>query len=168
MRPLRAALYVQLAFFAGWGAYLLTSHQGGKVLWLETAPVDPRDLISGHYVALSYPINQPAASDCPGFLSKPGRVWVRLRPSGRRIETAEGPVEAWDAVECASAPRSDGEVWASASIERGWRNRAIFGIERFYVNENSPLRTAQSGQVVAKVSSNGRELRILDLIRRRP
>src|SRR6185436_20888926 len=55
-RWLYVALAAQVLFFSAWGARLLTSHRDVGIVWLATEPVDPRDLLSGNYVALRYPI----------------------------------------------------------------------------------------------------------------
>ena len=55
MNTLRVALAAQIVFFAGWATYLFHSHADAREVWVETAPVDPRDWISGQYVALVFP-----------------------------------------------------------------------------------------------------------------
>ncbi|MCK5358303.1 MAG: GDYXXLXY domain-containing protein, partial [Elusimicrobiales bacterium] len=60
MNKLKLILIIQLIFFTGWGIYLLTSvDPNASDIYLETEPVDPRDMISGTYVALSYKISNP-------------------------------------------------------------------------------------------------------------
>lgn len=142
----KITLAAHLVFFAAWGAYLLFAHSGAAVVLLETDPVDPRDFLSGHYVTLRYKIGEPAG--CP----PKGPVWIKLEREG----------EFWKRRECA-AKKSGTGLWARGRVENG---RPRFGIERFYVNENSPLRTAVSGDVSAKVSINAAgSARILELVR---
>lgn len=170
---LRIALAAQLAFFALWGARLLTSHRDGTVVWLATEPVDPRDVLSGHYVALRYRIDAPDGAGCrfddPAHMAP--AVWVRLAPTGEPIMTDEGPADVAEAVDCQTERPSAGadDVWilGHPTGERG-RRRLLYGIERMYVAEESPLRRTASGSVVAKVAINDAfEPRLLGLVAKR-
>jgi len=148
------ALAAQLVFFAGWGAYLVTSHAGAPVVWLETEPVDPRDLLSGHYVALRYPISTVPGTGCElGEDAGTKMIYVRVQDQGRRLQTAQGEVAIAEPVACTAqrpAPGAD-ERWIAGRLTR--RNDLIeYGIERFYVGEDSALRRARSGSVVAQVA----------------
>jgi uncharacterized membrane-anchored protein len=161
---------VQLAFFAAWGGYLLTSHRDAHVLWLETVPVDPRDLLSGHFVALRYQIALSDAAGC-ATLRDAGRattVYVRLEPRGATAATTEGPVVLSTAVACQAerpAPAPGGQWIAGELGAEQARGEIVYGIERFYVPETSPLRTVRSGQVVAKVMINDAyRPRLVDLV----
>ena len=167
MRPwLRVALAVQVVFFAGWGVMLLRSHRDADVVWLATVPVDPRDLLSGHYVALRYSIESPAAATCNvGMGRRPVTVYVRVARGEGTVRTAEGEVAIWEAVACQEeVPDAiPGARWIAGRLAD--RDRIAYGIERFYVTETSALRSASSGSVVAKVAvSAAWEARILDLV----
>lgn len=168
---LRVALVAQLAFFALWGARLLTSHRDGSVVvWLATEPVDPRDVLSGHYVALRYRIDSPDAAGCrfddPALMAP--AVWVQLAPTGESIQTDEGPADVSEAVACATERPSAtaDEVWiAGHPTAQTGRHRILYGIERMYLAEESPLRRTASGSVVAKVAINDAfEPRLLGLV----
>lgn len=167
---LRLALGAQLAFFGVWGAQLLTSHDGAKVVWLATKPVDPRDLLSGHYVALRYRIGSETAAGCEHVPDAgPTPVYVRLEESGERIYTVEGAVAIVEAVGCQEElpVPSAGEHWIAGVAGQGRGGGDVdYGIERFYVPEDSALRTAVSGSVVAKVAiGDDFSARIVDLVR---
>jgi uncharacterized membrane-anchored protein len=169
-RWLRAALAVQLLFFAGWGGVLLTSHRDVEVVWLATAPVDPRDLLSGHYVALTYAIGSAERVGCVRPEGTPldavTPVWVRLTPSGDDVPTVEMTAQISEPAECRIMPpdADPGEVWVAGVLDGG---RITYGIERMFVAEDDPLRSAASGTVVAKVAVNDRwEPRLLGLIRK--
>jgi uncharacterized membrane-anchored protein len=168
MKALRIALAVQVLFFAVWGGYLLTAHRGGKEIWLETQPIDPRDFLSGYYVALAFPIGNPSVPGCPPAPDQADEIYVRLEP-GNALSFAGGrPVRLWEAVECYTGPGKPPEgTWAKGEKNpSGWGSRYLYGIERFYVSEGNALRNARSGDVVAKASLNDRhELRIVDLVR---
>ncbi|MDA8243222.1 MAG: GDYXXLXY domain-containing protein [Elusimicrobia bacterium] len=166
MNKLRIALVLQLLFFLGWGAYLLASRDSSvPEFYLETEPVDPRDLISGTYVALNYRISSPEAPSCAALMRNSLSMYVRLADSGRTVNTVDGPVPVYDAAECAAkAPAGPG--WARASIQpSSWRPTARYGIEKFFVNENDPRKDLRSGSVVAKVKLGaGGQLLLLDLV----
>lgn len=167
MNRLRIALAAQLLFFAGWGGWLLWSRDSGSPeFYLETAPVDPRDLLSGTYVALSYDISRPKAGSCPSQ-QKFGPVFVKLEGRGRTAGTAAGPVAVYEATDCsANPPREPG--WAEASLQGGWRGPVfVYGIEKFFLNENDPRKDARSGSVLAKVKiGRDRKLALLDLVKK--
>ncbi|MBI3299024.1 MAG: GDYXXLXY domain-containing protein [Elusimicrobia bacterium] len=152
MKGLRLVLLAQLAFFALWAGLLIGApRQDVGDIYLETEPVDPRDLLSGTYVALSYPIgNARTCSGLPGSFRR-GTVYVSLSDKGRRAATPSGQVVVHEADGCAlEKPRSG--VWARGNLAEGrGGRRVVFGIERFFLNENDPLKDARSGSVLAQV-----------------
>lgn len=167
MSKLRIVLGLQLLFFFAWGGWLLSSRNSDSAeFYLETAPVDPRDLISGTYVALTYDISQPAKGGC-AYTKDFGPVFVKLQDSGRTVSTGAGPVPVYEAADCSKNPPQE-PGWASASLQYGFgRTVAIYGIERFFLNENDPRKDARSGSVVAKVKiGHGRKLVLLDLVKK--
>lgn len=151
-RLLRIALGAQAIFFAAWGMSLLLGWRNADVVWLETVPVDPRDLLSGHYVALRYAIGVLPAGAC-SVRGVPGAtVYVALAPGEGTVPTRDGAVAVWKPVACRldrPVARRD-ERWIAGRVADG--GRIVYGIERFYVAEASPLRGVRSGQVIAKVA----------------
>lgn len=164
-RWLRIALLAQVAFFAVWGGRLLTSHTDAAVLWLATEPVDPRDLLSGHYVALRYAMGSAEGAHCVPDLraTAPRVVWVELITGTETTVTAEGMASLWEPVRCSGEPPPDAGVWVRGDLDAD--GRILYGIERMFVPEDSPLREARSGSVVAKIAVNdAHEARILGLV----
>jgi len=162
MKKLRIALGAQLLFFGAWAGHLLFSRNaGGPEFYLETVPVDPRDLISGTYVALSYVIANPKAANCAAM---PDRYYfVKLESRGKTAVTAQGLVPVYEAVDCSREPR-DKTGWAITNAESR-AGAAKYGIERFFLNENDPRKDARSGSVVAKVNlGRNNQLQLLDLV----
>jgi hypothetical protein len=162
-RWLYGALAAQLIFFGGWGARLLTSHRDVAVVWLATEPVDPRDLLSGNYVALRYVV---ARTYCDVDGTTPVPVWVGLAPIGEEVPTAEGTVRLSSQTQCRTIPPDpgDGGNWMRGELDPR-TDRITFGIERMFVAETSPLRTATTGTVVAKIALNDvSEPRLLGLV----
>ena len=157
-KKLRLLLYAQVLFFAVWATWCMTNFTGAPCVWLDTNPVDPRDLMSGKYVSLSYPLSDLSALNCPSGAQP---LYLRLRRD-TTAETTAGTVSVFRADACALSPEKDG-LWARTKSLRG-RNRAEFGIERFYLNEDDPLLQARSGQVLAQVSlGRDHSLRIIAL-----
>jgi len=158
MTRLRVVLLCQLAFFIGWAAFLMDSHRDASIVWLETLPVDPRDLFSGQYVQLSYPIELPDSFGC--HLS--GSMYVKLISSGT-VQTQGGPVVVYKAVDCSKKAGPDG-LWVKAKKSQ-WRLE--YGIGRFYVNERNALLKENSSNLVAKVSvSKSGVMRVVELVHR--
>jgi len=162
MNKLRITLGIQLLIFAGWAGYLLSARNtASPEFYLETVPVDPRDLISGTYVALSYEIADPKAPNCSAM---PGHYYyVKLESRGKTAVTAQGPVQVYEAVDCSRDPY-DKTGWALTSAESR-AGAARYGIERFFLNENDPRKDARSGSVLAKVKlGKSNQLQLLDLV----
>jgi len=168
MTRLRIVLAAQLLLFAAWGGWLLSSR--GTVapeFYLETVPVDPRDFLSGTFVALTYKISAP--EPCRRVMGSRSfaQVYVKLEEGMFSAPTPAGPVKLYEATDCAEYP-GDG-VWVRASVQGGGAGplRALYGIERFYLNENDPRKNAGSGSVVAKVKQGRRNaLVLLDLVQK--
>jgi len=173
MNKLRVTLIIQLAFFAAWGGYLfvMNSTASPEEIYLETEPVDPRDLLSGTYVALNYAIGDPNAGGCQALAGSGGnrRVYVRLEKSARTASAGGRALPIFEATDCALQPVKNGGLWARGDVLSGnWRGpRIYYGIEKFFVNENDPLKDARSGSVAAKVALDRmNNLRITELVRK--
>jgi uncharacterized membrane-anchored protein len=110
---------------------------GGKVVLLETRPVDPRDLLRGDYVILNYKISDVALSPpAPTNGLPPGTtVYVALEPRGQFHE-----------VVLASTNRitpGEGQVMLKGHSRAWWNSAARqtvhleYGLERYYVREGT-------------------------------
>ena len=96
-------------------------------------------------------------------------VYVKLENKGKTASTANGPVPLYEAADCAAEPDHTGALWAQGRVEDSINGspRVRYGIEKFFVNENDPLKGARSGQVVAKVKLDRfNNLRLDRLIRK--
>lgn len=115
----------------------------GEVVLLETAPVDPRDLLRGDYVILNYKINSvPASRFSERITNSPPEgtpVFVRLEKRGvfHEIETVAlspfQPEQNHPVIrgKTANAWRWPGANGTNATI------RVEYGLERFYVREGT-------------------------------
>lgn len=167
MNKLRLVIIFQLAFFAAWAGWLYTvSSQSKAEFFLNTAPVDPRDLLSGTYVALSYDISTPKGADCDTvFNTSRGAIHVQLGPTGETIRTGGLELPLYASQACAEKkPAPDGKLWVQGKRGR-WAGRQVtYGIEKFFVSENDPLKNARMGEVIAHVKVDGiGNLRLISL-----
>ena len=165
MKVPRLLLLVQIIFFLSWGGYLLTAFQDSQEIWLQTDPIDPRDLLSGHFVALRFNnLEHPTAQGCAGG-SAADNVWVHLEASKQTIQTAQGIKGIWRITECATqSPQGQAGVWLKGQRQRE-RGGYRYGIERYFLPETDSRRDARSGTVVAKVLVNREhQARIIDLV----
>lgn len=114
----------------------------GEEIVLSVEPVDPRDLLRGDYVILSYNISSlPRSLFAATLPEEAGRnedvvIFVRLKPDADGIFQ---PVAARYGEKLEAAP-SEGEIDIRGQTERRWSRSGEFifvdyGIERFYVPE---------------------------------
>ncbi len=132
---------LQIGFLASMIAGRAAVLRDGREVVLMVEPVDPRDLLRGDYVTLSYNISrvpaglfpeQPAQEEAEGDRT----VFVRLKPDGNGIFQ---PVAARYGEKPEEAPAED-EVDIRGSTHARWaaNTHSIsvrYGIERFYVPE---------------------------------
>jgi uncharacterized membrane-anchored protein len=166
LNPLLAALLVAGVQTAALG-YMIESRasilRSGRDVLLKTVPVDPRDLLRGDYVILSYDISrlQPELfkGDTPKQ-SEEAEVYVRLE---RQLDGF------WAATEASFAPLSpagDSVVLRSLPFTY-YPSSALssvnveYGIERFYVPEGEgrtleEARNAEALSVNIRVDAKGK------------
>ncbi|WP_159881229.1 GDYXXLXY domain-containing protein [Paenibacillus puerhi] len=131
----------------------------GQDVRVKTVPVDPRDLLYGDYVNLSYEISEISPALWKGSAEgvKRGQVVyvvVRTTPDGTSI-----PVGAYDRKPDLMSGETMMKGRASYQWEPlDWRLRVNYGIEKYYVPENTgkELEEKASDLIVhLKVSSWG-------------
>jgi uncharacterized membrane-anchored protein len=138
--------------------------RSGTDVLLKTAPVDPRDLLRGDYVILTYDISTISTTSITGTRPQTGevaRLHVRLKPG------ADG---FWTVSEASVAPLvgQDGSVVLKSQPvqiseyqwEEGGSVSLTYGIERFYVpeGEGRPIEDGRNEgrvSVAARVSDTG-------------
>lgn len=120
--------------------------RNGTEVLLRIQPVDPRDLLRGDYVILSYDISRIPVSlvaNLPAGMTttEEGPIWVRV---------AKGADDHFTAVAASlgqppAAPPAPGEVDIKGYLSSGWSLAADatlnpdYGIERFYLPEGEGL-----------------------------
>ncbi|UNK36756.1 GDYXXLXY domain-containing protein [Shinella sp. H4-D48] len=139
--------------------------RNGADIRLKTSPVDPRDLLRGDYVILSYPISTISKSIVTGDIAPDGtrtRLSVRLKPDASGL---------WNATEARFADMApeDGSVILRTlpivfnTYGAGEMPDTLFvqyGLERYYVPEGEGralenARNAEELEVEARVSHDG-------------
>ncbi|MDH3320201.1 MAG: GDYXXLXY domain-containing protein [Betaproteobacteria bacterium] len=112
----------------------------GQVVYLRTAPIDPRDLFRGDFVRLQYEINSVRRADVDEAIASRGTerrrhevVYTRLRPSGEGRYEAAGT----STTRPADGPFLRGRT--EDSWRMGWRGGGHFfvkyGIEQLFVEQ---------------------------------
>jgi uncharacterized membrane-anchored protein len=108
----------------------------GTVFLLETRPVDPRDLLRGDFIALSYKISDVSlnAFSPPRTNSPPpgATVYLALEPRGAFYEVAAASTE--------RITPASGQVVLRGRAQAGSSERTVhleYGLERYYVGEGA-------------------------------
>ncbi len=160
---IRWAVAVQVLFFVGWAGVEEYGRFNAVEFLLETRPVDPRDLLSGLYMALGY-----RSMDPEGQVTG-NEALVRLEFEKEvTINGETWPV--WHAVRKTDPSLVDDRRptttsgWARASVENG---RLDYGIDRYYFSEARQEELGElRGSQFYVLASLGRDgtLRVKDLI----
>ncbi|HYP15795.1 MAG TPA: GDYXXLXY domain-containing protein [Opitutus sp.] len=136
----------QVVFLLAWAGYHEAVRQHAPEVLLEARPVDPRDLLRGDYMILSYPIGDlPAGAE---GIKTGDEVWVLL-------ERRERHHVAVGASRREPAPGA-GQLLVRGRVEQHWREgstaRIVYGIERYYVPEGKGTPHFKTMEVEAAVS----------------
>jgi uncharacterized membrane-anchored protein len=138
-----AVIAVQLAILVAIPARQVRARLGGTLITLRTAPVDPVDVLAGHYLTLSYEIERDAVAHAEPGVALDSEVWL----------TVEQGDPAWTLVSMTRekpAPAS-GRVSLRGRRER-WGRVVVEGAGRLYVTEAqgaaSDARGRRSGDLV--------------------
>lgn len=149
MRWKLAVLWVvaQVAFFGVWASVEQGRLSSGYPIHVRTAPVDPRDLLRGQYLALSFEFSRAERFADTGQVPQPGdEVWTVLRPEG-------GFHVPGAAYTRRPAILNPGEVVVVGRAER-WR--ILYGIEQYFVPEGSPTPAQSDTTVRLRVGRDGK------------
>ncbi|MCO6390700.1 hypothetical protein GTW25_06620 [Aliihoeflea aestuarii] len=126
---------LQIAFIGWMVAGRAALLRDGTDVTLAVEPIDPRDLLRGDYVVLSYPISQLRGDLAPRGASGGDTIYVRVGPGENGTFQ---PV----AARLGSPPEAalgDGEIDIRGTVRRSEFGsvHSNFGIERFYVPEGA-------------------------------
>jgi uncharacterized membrane-anchored protein len=130
----------------------------GKTVFLQTAPVDPYDLLRGYYQTLNYDIADRAKlTKLPGGdilkegKAKTGEFFVTLALPATSGQPVAQPI-AVSATRPTNLPNNQIAIRGTYNQDSGWRNRIDYGIDKFYMPE------AQKDTVNSEVGRNPRKL----------
>lgn len=146
LKLLAAVVIIQVLFFAGWTVreeMRLLPGVGSTIL-VRTAPVDPRDLLSGQYINLGYEFSRSSSLSDPG-LKQGSPVWVVLREE-------EGFFVPRTFSYSRPSALGPGEVVIKGRV--GHWGRYEFGIERYFVPEGTPTPPARSLTVRLRIGDD--------------
>jgi uncharacterized membrane-anchored protein len=135
---------------------LIIRHVTGQVVTLETKPVDPYDVFRGYYMVLSYVASQPEGFRLEAY--EPNEVVYTLL---RKDESG-----VWQPVSVLRKCPADLDV--GQAVIRGrvsadrWRRNIVYGIEEFYVPENTRHRI-ESEAWDARRSGAGKSRVLVDI-----
>lgn len=156
-----AAVWVglQVLFFVAWaGIEQSRLAQGeGQSIVVKTAPVDPRDLLSGQFIRLSYEFSRlRALEERSDEIQDGNEVWVVLAPSKEeRAELQDGESVLHEFSRVSGSPPDDlGPGQIALKGHRDGR-RFVFGIERYFVPEGSPTPDRNDIRVRLRVGQDG-------------
>lgn len=136
-----AAQLLVLAWMAGEREWI---YRTGQLVYLRTAPIDPRDLFRGDYVRLQYEINSVRREHVDPAMAAPAEerrrhevVYTRLQPAGEGLYEAAGTSLAKPAEGLFLRGRTE-DGW-----RMGWRGGGHFlvkyGIEQLFVEQGAGL-----------------------------
>lgn len=145
-----AWVVVQVIFLLVWAVReerRLDADVGHSIL-VRTAPVDPRDFLSGQYLQLRYEFSNPWRF-FPSATTPPAGtpVWVVLRPDGvfHVAQNAE--------LQLSPSALPPGTVALRGAVNGSWIE---FGVEKYYVPQGTPTPEQRDITVRLRVGSDGR------------
>jgi uncharacterized membrane-anchored protein len=162
------AMGAQFALLATIAAPAIYTLNTGTTVFLQTAPVDPYDLLRGYYQILNYDIADRAKlAKLPGgdILSdkkaKTGEFFVTLALPSTPGQQVAKPI-AVSATKPTNLPTGQIAIQGIHNTRSSWRNELSYGIEKFYMPEaqkdtvNSDIgRNPRKLLVEVKIDSNG-------------
>ncbi|MGA2786702.1 MAG: GDYXXLXY domain-containing protein [Verrucomicrobiota bacterium] len=165
LKLLILVLALQSAWLLGPAAVQEHALATGKVILLETARVDPRDLLQGDYLILNYKISDvptnrfspPVTKDLPYGT----KIYITLAPATNQFYVVV------KAGTNAFAPAADEVLLKGRSAWPRWNAstnsiHVEYGLERYYVAEGTGNPTGKlTAQVVVPASGRGRVKEVL-------
>jgi uncharacterized membrane-anchored protein len=139
----------------------------GAEVTLQTVPVDPRDLLRGDYVVLSYDISWVGAGALKDTPAKGKDIYVRLAPKGddtgvyEAVSVHNEPVAVGPGEALIHGRVTSGDKCGPDSRNYCERISVDYGIEKYFVPEGEgreieSARNQRKVTVVAAVTPSGR------------
>jgi uncharacterized membrane-anchored protein len=123
----------------------------GQLVLLELAPVDPRSLMQGDYMALRYSISENIDYENYEKMPKRGYCVVRIDSNG----IAEKVRFQKD-----KTPLNDGEYIINYTLSGNWRINVNIGAESFFFQEGQAEKYEKAKYGGIKIDNNGNSLLI--------
>ena len=138
----------QLIGLLAWAGYHETVRRTAPTVMLKTRPVDPRDILRGDYMILSYEISRPGKTvKRPDSLN--GEVYVVLKP--------EGTHHVVDEILAEEPAATDLRTWVRATAQSGFGDLSLdYGIDRYFVPEGQGTPRFKVMEVEALISTQHR------------
>lgn len=143
---------VQCCGFALWAGFETArlAPGAGESIVVKTAPVDPRDLLSGQYMRLRYDFNRLPHGRA---FSRHDNVWVTLSPVVDDDQTFYETTRFSRSKPLATTLQS-GDIVIRGRAENSWR--ASFGVERYFVPEGTETPNLRDMTVRLRVGTDHR------------
>ncbi len=152
------AMGAQFALLATIAAPAIYTLNTGTTVFLQTAPVDPYDLLRGYYQTLNYDIaDRSKLEKLPGGeiikegKSKSGEFFVTLALPSTSGQQVAKPI-AVSAQRPTNLPTGQIAIQGTQTSGSSWRNNISYGIEKFYMPES------QKDTVNSDIGHNPRKL----------
>jgi len=122
------------------------AREGGQEITLPMEAVDPRSLLSGHYVQLNFTDRLEAGETCPAagdwewvVLRREGEIYVATAGAASRSDAERlGSLPVKGSFTCNAPTPANGDV----SAMPGWLSLDL-GVDRFHINQTDALRIEQ-------------------------
>lgn len=153
-----AVSFLQIAFIGWMIAGRAAILRDGADVTLAVEPIDPRDLLRGDYVVLSYPISILTDDLAPQGAERGDVIYVRVAPGADGVYR---PIAAsLDAPPQAALSENEVDIRGFVRSAAYGRIHSLFGIERFYVPEGQGRGIEENMrqdrfEVVVAVGANG-------------
>jgi uncharacterized membrane-anchored protein len=142
LKLLILVIALQAAWVIGTIALNEVRLRSAVVVRLETVPVDPRDLLRGDYVILSYKISRLPVSvfdaTFADITNRPNaNVYVRLTPRGTFHEAAAASLNRLESTPDGPVIRGELEAHQWGLSSSNVTVQVTYGLERYYVAEGT-------------------------------
>jgi uncharacterized membrane-anchored protein len=139
---------LQAALIAGLASWHALQRARGEIIFLETMPVDPRDLLRGDYVILNYKISNLHSN----LFAEPLGTYEQVGRTVHVVLGKRGPYHEAVAAAFTRPAAQAGQIILAGKVRHSWNPGGVtvdYGLERFYVAEGTGNPV---GEVTVEVS----------------
>ena len=138
-----AALQVLvLAYMAGEREWV---RRTGRTIWLRSAPVDPRDVMRGDYVRVTYDMSNVPRALCRGRLASTNESFEALQPDTRVYATLRTDEDGIAELVSLSLERPSAGLFMRGRTQRSWGERlqVRYGVEALFLQQGQGRQLEQ-------------------------